>query len=92
MIKLSSVVSDLLGVSGRRILKALAAGEEDPGKLASLGDSQLRVSRERLQEALTGRVRPAHRLLLSGESGRRRSRFRDEPDQRSGVIPITVPG
>jgi len=64
MIKLSSVVSDLLGVSGRRILKALAAGEEDPGKLASLGDSQLRVSRERLQEALTGRVRPAHRLLL----------------------------
>ena len=64
MIKLSSVVSDLLGVSGRRILRALAAGEEDPEKLASLGDEQLRVSREGLQEALTGRVRPAHRLLL----------------------------
>jgi len=54
MIKLSSVVSDLFGVSGRRILKALAAGEEDPAKLASLGDHQLRVSREGLQEALTG--------------------------------------
>jgi transposase len=64
MIKLSSVVSDLFGMSGRRILKALAAGEEDPGKLASLGNDQLRVSRERLQEALTGRVRPGHRLLL----------------------------
>jgi transposase len=64
MIKLSSVVSDLFGVSGRRILKALAAGEEDPAKLASLGDHQLGVSREGLQEALTGRVRPAHRLLL----------------------------
>ena len=64
MIKLSSVVSNLFGVSGRRILKALAAGEEDPEKLASLGDHQLRVSREGLREALTGRVRPAHRLLL----------------------------
>ena len=64
MMKLSSVVSNLLGVSGRRILKALATGEEDPRKLASLGDEQLKVSREDLQQALTGRVRAAHRLLL----------------------------
>jgi transposase len=64
MIKLSSVVSDLFGVSGRRILKAIATGEDDPVQLASLGDSQLKVNREDLQEALRGRVRSAHRILL----------------------------
>ena len=70
MIKLSSAVGNLFGVSGRRILKALARGEDDPGKLARLGDHQLRVRREGLQEALTGRVRPAHRLLLGLYVGR----------------------
>jgi transposase len=67
MIKLSSVVSNLfgvIGVSGRRILKALATGEDDPVQHASLGDSQLKVNREDLQEALRGRVRSAHRILL----------------------------
>ena len=43
-IKLSSVVSDLLGASGRRILEAMAAGEEDPVKLARLGDERLKAS------------------------------------------------
>jgi transposase len=54
-IKLSSVVSDLLGVSGLRILRALARGESDPKKLAALGEERLRCSEEQLIDALTGR-------------------------------------
>src|ERR1700746_1494380 len=48
-IKLSSVVSDLLGQSGRRILRALADGEHDPARLASLGSRRLHASKEELQ-------------------------------------------
>jgi transposase len=64
MLKLSSVVSDLFGSSGRRILKAIAAGEEDPVILARLGDERLKASEEELQRALKGRVHPTHRLIL----------------------------
>jgi transposase len=53
-IKLSSVVSDLLGVSGRRILKALAEGETDAVALAALGDRKLKCGREALADALRG--------------------------------------
>ncbi len=64
-IKLSSLVSDLLGVSGRRILRALADGEADPGRLAALGDQRLRASPAALQDALSGSVQPVHRQLLT---------------------------
>jgi transposase len=64
-IKLSSVVSDLLGQSGRRILRALAEGERDPARLASLGNRRLHASREELQDALSGEPQPLHRQLLS---------------------------
>jgi transposase len=63
-IKLSSVVSDLLGISGRRILAALAAGETDPAKLAALGDERLRVSQAELMDALTGGSQKTHQSLL----------------------------
>ena len=63
-IKLSSVVSDLLGASGRRILGALAKGETDPVKLAALGDERLRVTTKDLQEALGGHLHPTHQVLL----------------------------
>jgi transposase len=63
-IKLSSVVSDLLGVSGRRILAALAAGETDPRKLAALGDERLRVSKTELIDALNGGCDQMHQSLL----------------------------
>jgi len=53
-IKLSSVVTDLLGVSGRRILTALSKGETDPLKLAELGHDRLKCSREELADALRG--------------------------------------
>jgi len=64
-IKLSSVVSDLLGVSGLRILWALARGESDPKKLAALGEERLRCNEEQLIDALTGSPQPTHRELLS---------------------------
>jgi len=63
-IKLSSVVTDLLGVSGLRILRALARGETDPKQLAALGEERLQCSEERLVDALTGSPQPMHRELL----------------------------
>jgi transposase len=63
-VKLSSVVSDVLGVSGRRILRAIIDGEREPKKLAELGNERLRCSREDLTEALRGRVTEHHRFLL----------------------------
>jgi hypothetical protein len=63
-IKLSSVVSDLFGKSGRRMLEALLQGMEDPAELASLGDRRLHASKEQLADALTGRLTEAHRIVL----------------------------
>jgi transposase len=63
-IKLSSVISDLLGVSGRRILQALAAGETDPVKLAQLGDNALQCTQQELADALNGSPEASHRELL----------------------------
>jgi len=64
-VKLSSVITDILGPSGRRILKALIAGETDAQKLAALGSERLRCGQAMLCEALTGRVREHHRFLLA---------------------------
>ncbi len=63
-IKLSSVISDLLGVSGYRILRALADGQTDPAKLAALGDERLRCSQAQLIDALSGHPLPLHLQLL----------------------------
>ena len=51
-IKLSSLVSDLLGLRGRRMLKALAEGEKDPAALAALADRRLRATPPQLCDAL----------------------------------------
>src|ERR1700719_1289801 len=64
-IKLSSVVSALLGASGQRILRALAQGETDPARLAELGDKRLRASDAELKDALSGQPQAIHRNLLS---------------------------
>jgi transposase len=64
-IKLSSLISDLLGKSGQRILQALADGETDPVRLADLGNWRLRASKEELRDALSGQLQPLHRQLLS---------------------------
>src|SRR5213593_2110765 len=63
-VKLGSVVSDVLGLSGRRIVRALIDGETDPEPLAELGHARLRCSRKELAEALQGSVREHHRFLL----------------------------
>nr|WP_218121680.1 IS110 family transposase [Tessaracoccus flavus] len=61
-IKLSSVISDINGVSGRRMLQALIEGERDPQVLAGLG-CRLKASTDELAEALTGRFTEHHGFL-----------------------------
>ena len=63
-IKLSSVISDLFGVSGRRILQAMADGESDPHRLAALGDDRLQCSAAVLADALDGSLDSIQRALL----------------------------
>jgi transposase len=65
LIKLSAVVSDLSGVSGRAIMAALIAGERDPAVLADLARGSLRSKTARLTEALTGRFTEHHAFLLT---------------------------
>jgi transposase len=64
-IKLSIVVSNLLGASGLRILHALAEGETDAKKLTELGDERLHCGEKQLVDALTGRVQPMRRGMLA---------------------------
>ena len=60
LLKVSGVISDLMGASGRRFLQALVDGERSPAALAALGDYRLRASKTELQAALTGRFRDIH--------------------------------
>jgi len=65
-IKLSSLVSDLLGASARRMLKALADGETDPAALAALADTRLRATPAQLCDALGActELNPVYRRLI----------------------------
>ena len=63
-IKLDSVLSDVMGKSGRAMIEALIAGETNPVKLASLADRRVKASQEELRESLRGRVTKQHRFLL----------------------------
>lgn len=63
-IKLASVASDVLGASGRAMLEALIAGQEDPEQLADLARRRLRAKIPELRQALRGRVTDRHRFLL----------------------------
>ena len=65
-IKLSSLVSDLLGLSGRRMLQALADGETDAAALAALADQRLRATPEQLCDALGAcrELNPVYRRLM----------------------------
>jgi len=65
-IKLSSLVSDLLGVSARRMLKALADGETNPAALAALAHERLRATPQQLCDALGActELKPVYRRLL----------------------------
>lgn len=63
-VKLASVATDVLGVSGRDMLEALIDGETDPTELAELARRRLREKIPQLQLALEGRVTDHHRFLL----------------------------
>jgi transposase len=63
-IKIVGVISDILGASGRAFLEAIIAGEDDPQKLADLARGRLKADREKIVEALRGRVQAHHRFML----------------------------
>jgi transposase len=63
-IKLGAVISDLMGVSGRRMIEAMIAGERDPHRLAALAARTVKASPQALHDALHGRLREQHRFLL----------------------------
>ena len=65
-IKVSSLVSDLLGISARRMLQALADGETDPAALAALATPRLRATREQLCDAFEAcpTLHPVYRRVL----------------------------
>lgn len=63
-VKLAQVASDALGASGRAILWALARGETDPVKLASLAQRKLKEKRSQLERALTGRLTANQQFVL----------------------------
>lgn len=64
-IKLASVASDVMGVSGRAMLAALIDGHSDPATMAELSKGRLRQKRAELAKALEGRVKPHHRFILA---------------------------
>ncbi len=63
-IRLDSVVSDIMGFSGRRMINAMIEGVSDPDKLAALGTRGLKATKDELRAALHGRLTDHHRFML----------------------------
>ncbi len=66
-LKLTSVITDIMGKSGRAILQAMLQGEQDPEVLADLARGRLREKREQLKEAVQGTLSEHHRFLLGSQ-------------------------
>ncbi|WP_078548540.1 IS110 family RNA-guided transposase [Litchfieldia alkalitelluris] len=66
-IKLSSVATDILGVSGRLMLRQLIKGETNPSLLAELAKKQLRKKMDLLERSLKGLIGPHQKFLLKGQ-------------------------
>lgn len=64
-IKLSSVISDIVGASGRRMIQAMIDGLRQPNKLAELAGKQIKATPKELYDALHGRLTDHHRFLLA---------------------------
>ena len=64
-IKLASVATNVMGVSGRAMLDAIVAGTTNAAEMSELAKGRLREKREQLNKALEGRVKPHHRFVLS---------------------------
>ncbi len=63
-IKLDSVISNIMGLSGRRMIEAMIAGERNPRKLAALASQRIKASPKALYDALHGRLTDHHRFML----------------------------
>lgn len=63
-VKLASVLTDITGISGRRILDALVRGERDPVKMANLVHPTVKAPRDQIARALDGKVTEHHRFML----------------------------
>ncbi len=63
-IRLDSVISDIMGLNGRRMIEAMVGGLRDPRKLAALADRRLKATPKQLYDALHGRLTDHHRFLL----------------------------
>src|ERR1700693_4034130 len=66
-IQLANVISDLSGVTGQTIIRAMVAGERDPQKLAELSDPRIHASREEVAKSLEGNWRPELLFVLQQE-------------------------
>jgi transposase len=64
-VKLGAVISDIMGVSGRRMLRAMAAGQEDAAALAALGHARLHATPAELHASLEGTLTAHHRFMLT---------------------------
>jgi transposase len=103
-IKLDSVISDVLGRSGRAMLEAMIAGESDPKRLAELANTHIKASPETLRRALDGRLTEVHRVLLRIHLDQiealdrsiavieRRAQDRLDPFRDAVELVVTVPG
>ena len=103
-IKLSSVASDVFGVSGMRMLEALIEGKATPQEMAQLARGRLRTKLEELQLALEGSVEEHHRFLLAMQLRRlkaveeetqeldRRIDEKLEPYRAQHKLLMTIPG
>ena len=84
-VKLASVVSSVMGVTGRRILEAMIDGEEDPKALANLARGSLRGKRRELAEVVPGLIRDHHRFVL-----RRHLELTDELSRRTDKLDMRI--
>ena len=97
LLKISVVISDLFGASGRRFLDALVAGERSPKALAALGDPRLKATRRQLEDALTGRFRDIHafeiqtHLRLIDAINAEITRLDEAIGQQLAKVPRTAP-
>ena len=95
-LKLASVASDVLGVSGRQMLEAIIGGQESPQRLAELARGRLRSKIPELSRALEGRVRDHHRFMLAEyldeweTLGQRITRMEAEIDKQIGPFEPAV--
>lgn len=97
LLKISVVISDLFGASGRRFLDALVAGERSPAALAALGDPRLKATRQQLEDALTGRFRDIHafeiktHLRLIDGINDEIARLDEKIEEQLAQVPRTAP-